>query len=82
MFTNPILPGGYPDPSICCVGEDHSLGKSSFEYLPGFPLHNSREQVGYGLHHQEQCSGVVNLTDVLTRCGIHAPALRFHNGTF
>lgn len=86
-FTNPILRGGYPDPSICRVGEDYYLVNSSFEYFPGLPLHHSRdlvnwELVGYGLHREEQCTGAVNLMDVQTRGGIHAPTLRFHNAIF
>ena len=27
---NPIMPGFYPDPSICAVGEDYYLVNSSF----------------------------------------------------
>jgi xylan 1,4-beta-xylosidase len=86
-FTNPILPGGYPDPSICRVGDDFYLVNSSFEYFPGLPLHHSAdlvnwELVGYGLHRPEQCAGAVNLRDVQTKGGIHAPTLRFHQGTF
>ena len=37
-FENPILPGFYPDPSICRVGEDYYLVNSSFEFFPGVPL--------------------------------------------
>ena len=32
-FTNPILRGGYPDPSICRVGNDFYIVNSSFEYF-------------------------------------------------
>ena len=34
---NPILPGCFPDPSICRVGEWHYLVASTFELLPGMP---------------------------------------------
>lgn len=86
-FTNPILPGGYPDPSICRVGEDYYVVNSSFEYFPGLPIHHSRDLVnwqllGYGLQRPEQCSGAVNLLDVQTMGGIHAPSLRFYDGRF
>mgnify|MGYP005805935109 CR=1 FL=1 len=37
-YTNPILPGFYPDPSVCRVGEDYYLVNSSFEFFPGVPL--------------------------------------------
>ncbi len=51
-YKNPILPGFYPDPSICRVGEDYFLVNSSFQYFPGVPIHHSRdlthwELVGY-----------------------------------
>ena len=87
FFTNPILTGGYPDPSICRVGGDYYLVNSSFEYFPGLPIHHSKdlinwELVGYALHREDQCSGVMNLMDVQSKGGIHAPTIRFHNDTF
>ncbi|XTZ13492.1 family 43 glycosylhydrolase [Micromonospora echinospora] len=36
-FTNPVVPGFHPDPSVCRVGDDHYLAGSSFEYFPGVP---------------------------------------------
>ena len=33
-YENPIIPGFYPDPSICRVGEDYYLVNSSFEFFP------------------------------------------------
>ena len=33
-LRNPALPGCYPDPSICRVGDDYYLACSTFEYLP------------------------------------------------
>ena len=38
VVHNPVLPGCYPDPSICRVGEDFYLVTSTFEYLPGLPV--------------------------------------------
>ena len=35
-YQNPIIPGFYPDPSICRVDEDYYLVTSTFEYFPGF----------------------------------------------
>jgi len=86
-FTNPIITGGYPDPSICRVGDDYYIVNSSFEYFPGLPLHHSKdlvnwELVGYGLHREDQCTGQNNLVDVQQRGGIHAPTIRYHEGTF
>ena len=41
-FQNPILPGFYPDPSICRVNEDYYLVTSSFAYYPGVPIFHSK----------------------------------------
>ncbi len=86
-FVNPILPGSYPDPSICRVGDEYYLVNSSFEYFPGLPIHKSKdlinwELIGYGLHRREQCTGPVNLVDVQSNGGIHAPTIRYHDGLF
>ncbi|HER08718.1 MAG TPA: glycoside hydrolase family 43 protein, partial [Bacteroides sp.] len=53
-FRNPVLPGFYPDPSVCRVGDDYYLVNSSFEWFPGLPVHHSRdlvnwELIGYGI---------------------------------
>jgi alpha-N-arabinofuranosidase len=86
-FTNPIIPGGYPDPSICRVDDTFYIVNSSFEYFPGLPIHKSTdlvnwELIGYGLHRADQCIGVVNLVDVQSDGGIHAPTIRYHDGLF
>ena len=87
LFINPIISGGYPDPSICRVGDEFYIVNSSFEYFPGLPIHKSKDLVnwelaGYGLHRKDQCNGLVNLVDVQSDGGIHAPTLRYHNNTF
>lgn len=86
QFTNPILQGGYPDPSIVRVGEDFYIVNSSFEYFPALPIHHSTdlvnwELIGYGLNRKEQL-GEVNLIDVQQQGGIHAPSIRYNQGTF
>jgi alpha-N-arabinofuranosidase len=86
-FRNPVLAGGYPDPSICRNGEYWYLVNSTFEYFPGLPIHRSRdlvnwELVGYGLHRESQVTGAVNLVDVQSDGGIHAPTIRCGNGRF
>jgi alpha-N-arabinofuranosidase len=86
-FTNPVIRGGFPDPSICRDGEDFYVVNSSFEYFPGLPIHQSKDLVnwqliGHGLHRPDQLNGVVNLMDVQSDGGIHAPSLRCVNGKF
>lgn len=82
-YKNPIIPGFYPDPSICRVGEDYYLVNSSFEFFPGVPLFHSRdlvnwEQLGYVLTRDGQDP----LDGCRTSGGIYAPTLRYHDGRF
>lgn len=58
-YTNPILPGFYPDPSITRAGDDYYLVCSSFEYFPGVPIFHSQDlihwtQIGHVLNRVSQ----------------------------
>jgi xylan 1,4-beta-xylosidase len=82
-FTNPIISGFYPDPSICRVGDDYYMVHSSFEYFPGVPIFHSRDlvhwrQIGHCLTRKSQ----LPLDKIQASAGIFAPTLRFHDGTF
>jgi alpha-N-arabinofuranosidase len=82
-FSNPIITGFAPDPSIARVGDDFYLVTSTFEYFPGVPVYHSRdlvnwELISYALHDTAQ----VDLDTVSSGSGIHASTIRFHDGTF
>jgi alpha-N-arabinofuranosidase len=82
-YTNPVLPGFHPDPSVCRVGQDYYLATSSFEYFPGVPIHKSRDLVhwqlvGYALTRPNQ----LPLQGQKSSKGIFAPTLRYHDGLF
>ncbi|MBD1379403.1 glycoside hydrolase family 43 protein [Metabacillus arenae] len=82
-FQNPILPGFYPDPSICRVGEDYYLVTSTFEYFPGVPIFHSKDlvnwrQIGHVLDRPSQ----LNLDRTPSSRGIYAPTIRYHDGVF
>jgi alpha-N-arabinofuranosidase len=86
-FINPIINGGYPDPSIVRVENDFYIVNSSFEYFPALPIHHSKdlvnwELIGYGIDRLSQGTGKVNLYDVQQQGGIHAPSIRYHDGLF
>lgn len=81
--SNPILPGFYPDPSVCRVGEDYYLVTSTFAYFPGVPIFHSKDlvnwkQIGNVLDREEQ----INLLGARHSGGIFAPTIRYHEGTF
>ncbi len=82
-FTNPIVAGFYPDPSVCRVGKDFYLVNSTFSYFPGINVFRSRDLVhwkliGYVLNRPEQ----FNLDGQGVSRGLFAPTIRYHNGLF
>jgi xylan 1,4-beta-xylosidase len=82
-YTNPILAGFYPDPSICRAGDDYYIVNSSFAYFPGLPLFHSKDlvnwkQIGHALNRPEQ----LNLAGAGVSRGLFAPAITYHNGVF
>lgn len=44
-YTNPVLAGDFPDPSIIRDGDDYYLVNSAFDYLPGLVVHHSKDLV-------------------------------------
>lgn len=81
--TNPILPGCYPDPSVCRVGDYYYLVCSTFEMWPGLPIFRSNdlirwEPVGYAIDRASQMS----FEGVKSSHGLFAPTIRHHHGTF
>lgn len=82
-FSNPLLSGFYPDPSICRVGNDYYMVTSSFVYFPGLPVFHSRdlvhwEQIGHGISSAEQ----LDYKNCETSLGLWAPTIRYDRGTF
>lgn len=82
-YTNPIIRGFYPDPSVCEADGIFYLACSSFQYFPGVPLFESTDlvnwtQIGHALTRKSQ----VMLEKVNSSGGIFAPTLRFHEGRF
>ncbi|RLK52656.1 glycoside hydrolase family 43 protein [Microbacterium telephonicum] len=81
--VRPIIPGFYPDPSICRVGDVYYVVNSSFEYLPGLPIHASTDLVTWRFvgnaltrpsqipEHRGNPSG-----------SVYAPTIRHHDGRF
>jgi xylan 1,4-beta-xylosidase len=82
-FTNPILPGFYPDPSICRVGSDYYLVNSTFAYFPGIPIFHSKDLVNWELiGHVMDRAEQMDLNGFGVSRGIFAPAIRYRDGIF
>ena len=83
-FTNPIIPGGNPDPSICRVGEYYYIANSSFIWFPGVPIRRSKdlvnwELIGYALPTPKH----IDINDNTgVSGGLWAPTIRYHDGLF
>lgn len=83
QFTNPVIRGFHPDPSICRVGVDYFLATSSFEYFPGIPIFHSTDLVNWDqIGHCVTRSSQIDLSQVPDSGGLWAPTIRFHEGTF
>lgn len=46
-YTNPIVKGFYPDPSVCFADGKYYMVCSSFQYFPGVPLFESENLVNW-----------------------------------
>jgi beta-xylosidase/GH35 family endo-1,4-beta-xylanase len=83
----PLLPGCYPDPSVCRVGDDYYLVNSTFGFFPGIPIRHSNDlktwsSLGFVLNRAEQLPLYTGIN--VTGQGIYAPAISYnpHNQTF
>jgi beta-xylosidase len=82
-IQNPVLPGFFPDPSICRAGGDYFIANSSFEWFPGVPIHHSRDLIhwrliGHALTRRSQ----LDLRGVPDSAGVWAPSLSYADGSF
>jgi xylan 1,4-beta-xylosidase len=83
-YRNPVIPGFYPDPSVCRAGTDYFLVTSTFSYFPGVPIFRSRNlvdwvQIGNVLDRPSQLD--LSATGWMSR-GVCAPTIRHHDDKF
>ena len=83
QYSNPILQGFYPDPSVVRVGNDYYLVNSTFIWFPGIPVFHSRDlvnwtQIGNAIDRSSQ----LNFTKLNTWQGVYAPDITFHAGKY
>jgi len=87
ILHNPLLNGFHPDPSIVRVdgsdGPEWFLATSTFEYLPGIPIHRSRDFQEWELvGHVATRPGQLAVEQVPTAGGAWAPTIRHRDGVF
>ena len=81
-FQNPVIPGFYPDPSVCRAGGVYYMVHSTFQYFPGVALSRSEDlvnwrPVGSVLTEESQ----LDLRGARASGGVYAPTIR-HDGTY
>lgn len=82
-IINPVLPGFYPDPSMCSVDGFYYIVNSSFSYFPGLPVFRSKDLVRW-----EQICNIIDRSEQLdfsgqgVSRGLFAPTIRHYNGKF
>ncbi|KAG7108909.1 Non-reducing end alpha-L-arabinofuranosidase BoGH43A like protein [Verticillium longisporum] len=95
-YSNPIVPGFSPDPSVVFVDGTFFLCTSSFHVFPGLPIYASKDlkewtHIGNALNRQSQLSlkkaGTIHITldtgfPLVGTLGIVAPSIHYHKGTF
>jgi alpha-N-arabinofuranosidase len=82
-YTNPILSGFYPDPSITRAGDRFYLVHSTFAYFPGIPVFESDDlvhwkQVGNAIERPTQ----LDYRGLGVSRGVFAPSIEHHDGLF
>ncbi|KAL2203662.1 hypothetical protein CC79DRAFT_1388281 [Sarocladium strictum] len=95
-YTNPVVPGFAPDPSVILVDGVFYLATSSFHLYPGIPIYASRDlhkwhHITNAIHRPEQLSLRNGSTfsmplhgggKMLACGGLFAPTIRHHEGRF
>lgn len=82
-IINPVLPGFYPDPSVCAAEGYFYIVNSSFAYFPGLPIFRSKDCIKW-----EQIGNIIDRPSQLdfsgdgVSRGLFAPTIRYNNGKF
>lgn len=82
-YRNPILYMDLSDPDVIRVGEDFYMTASSFTYVPGLPVLHSKDLVHWEIiGYAADRLPAARYNRPAHGCGIWAPSIRFHCGTF
>jgi xylan 1,4-beta-xylosidase len=82
-FSNPILRGFNPDPSIVRAGDDYYIATSTFEWFPGVQIHHSRDLANWRLAGRPlRRPAQLDMRGNPDSCGVWAPDLSYADGRF
>ena len=76
-YSNPVLPGDFPDPSVIRVGDEYWATATTSEWAPLFPLLRSRDLVNW-----EHVSNVFQKRPEWSTANYWAPEIAEHKGRF
>jgi xylan 1,4-beta-xylosidase len=76
-FSNPVLPGDYPDPSVIRIGDEYWATATTSEWAPLFPLLRSRDLVNW-----EHVGNIFERRPDWAVGNFWAPELHEHKGRF
>ncbi len=76
-YSNPVLPGDFPDPSVIRVGEDYWATATASEWGPIYPILHSRDLVNWELK-----GHIFNEKPKWSSKNYWAPELIYHNSKF
>lgn len=80
-FTNPVIPGMAPDPSIIRVDDTYYIATSTFHWNPAIQIFESKDLVNWTLVDYALKKDEVNLKGCNTPAGIWAPHLSYDKKT-
>ena len=75
-YSNPVIPGMAPDPSVCRVGDDYFLVNSSFIQNPALPIYHSNDLIHWELINYAITDK--NGLTLSTGVGMFAPTIRYN----
>lgn len=82
-YTNPVIKGFYPDPSVCRVEDTYYLVCSSMQYFPGVPLFESKDLINWKqIGHCPTRKSQIQLDKANSSGGVFAPTIRYLSGRF
>lgn len=83
MYHNPILHLDYSDPDVVRVGDTYYMTASSFNYMPGLPILESKDLVNWKLINYAVKHLPYEVYNSPAHAkGIWAPSIRYHENKF
>ena len=76
-YSNPVIPGEIPDPTIIRVGETYYAAGTSFDFGPNYPIYQSDDLVNW-----ERIASVFSEPPAWSSDDFWAPELFYKDGTY